>query len=50
MMQQKYNLFREESEGYSKIIAELHNLFDENNVEIVIEHLHSLIGILLLSW
>jgi hypothetical protein len=44
MMQQKYNLFREASEGYAKVLAELHNAFDEQNVHIVVDHLHSLIG------
>ena len=44
MSQQKFNLFREESEGYSKVIAELDTPFDINSVGLVIEHLQSLIG------
>lgn len=44
MSQQKFNLFREESEGYSKLIAELCTPFDENGVNAVIEHMQSLIG------
>jgi THO complex subunit 2 len=45
LSQQKFNLFREESEGYSKVIAELDTPFDTNSVDLVIEHLQSLIGV-----
>lgn len=44
LSQQKFNLLREESEGYSKVVAELDSSFDVNSVDLVIEHLQSLIG------
>lgn len=46
--QQKYNLFREESEGYSKLIIEL--LFGEiteKNWENILMKIKSLIGLIL---
>lgn len=43
--QQKFNLFREDSEGYAKVIAELsYNTITENNVDVVYDKIQSLIG------
>jgi len=44
--QHKYNLFREENEGYAKLIMELLQgvLINEGNIEIVRQNIFSLIG------
>ena len=43
--QQKFNLFREESEGYSKLIAELgHNHRRPEQAPVFMENVKSLIG------
>jgi hypothetical protein len=43
--QQKFNLLREESEGYSKLIVELNQeVTDAVNPQSVLEHIKSLIG------
>ncbi|XP_001606603.2 THO complex subunit 2 isoform X1 [Nasonia vitripennis] len=42
--QKKFNLFREESEGYSKLIVELNQERSESEVESVLEIVKSLIG------
>jgi len=43
--QQKFNLFREESEGYSKLIAELgHNHRQPEHAPVFMENMKSLIG------
>lgn len=43
--QQKFNLFREENEGYSKLIAELgYEGRLEREAPVVLEHVKSLIG------
>ncbi|XP_054259118.1 THO complex subunit 2 [Macrosteles quadrilineatus] len=39
--QRKFNLFREESEGYAKLCTELNQISSDNNV---LEHIKSLIG------
>lgn len=45
--QKKFNLFREESEGYSKLIVELNQERSESEVESVLEIVKSLIGTIL---
>lgn len=42
--QRKFNLFREESEGYSKLIVELNQERPENEVASILEIVKSLIG------
>uniref|UniRef100_A0A6B2KWN0 THO complex subunit 2 n=1 Tax=Arcella intermedia TaxID=1963864 RepID=A0A6B2KWN0_9EUKA len=44
MKQQKFNLLREESEGYSKLIAELNCGVNEASLTHLLEVVHSLIG------
>lgn len=46
LTQQKYNLLREESEGYAKLITELnHPDLTKDNVKYVIRNVQALIGI-----
>lgn len=45
--QRKFNLFREESEGYSKLIVELNQERPESEVASILEIVKSLIGKLL---
>ena len=42
--QRKFNLFREESEGYSKLVVELNQERPENEVASILEIVKSLIG------
>lgn len=42
--QQKFNLLREESEGYSKLITELGQEMDTINMSSLLENIKSLIG------
>lgn len=42
--QRKFNLFREESEGYSKLIVELNQERPESEVASILEIVKSLIG------
>jgi hypothetical protein len=42
--QQKFNLLREESEGYSKLITELGQEMDSINHKAFLENIKSLIG------
>lgn len=42
--QRKFNLFREESEGYSKLIVELNQERQDNEVASTLEIVKSLIG------
>lgn len=42
--QNKYNLLREENEGFSKLISELFTVFDNNHVDIMFSHIQSIIG------
>jgi THO complex subunit 2 len=45
LVQQKFNLLREESEGYSKLVTELtRSELSESNVESVIGTVQSLVG------
>jgi THO complex subunit 2 len=44
LTQQKYNLLREESEGYTKLTAELCRPFDAATVDSIKSHVQSLIG------
>jgi hypothetical protein len=45
LTQEKYNLFREESEGYSKLITELNKPFDINTAHRIIANIRALIVI-----
>jgi nucleoside-diphosphate-sugar epimerase len=44
--QQKFNLLREESEGYSKLLAELtaSDSFTEENLPLVVRNIQNLMG------
>jgi THO complex subunit 2 len=44
LTQNKFNLFREESEGYSKLLTELNTPFDASSVQGVIGNVRALIG------
>jgi THO complex subunit 2 len=44
LTQEKYNLFREESEGYSKLITELNKPFDTSTTDRIIANIRALIG------
>lgn len=42
--QNKYNLLREENEGFSKLITELYVVLNDKNVNEILSHIQSLIG------
>ncbi|KAL6079090.1 THO complex subunit 2 [Balamuthia mandrillaris] len=44
LTQEKFNVLREESEGYSKLITELNQPFNANTVQHVINNIQALIG------
>lgn len=46
--QRKFNLFREESEGYSKLIVELNQERPESEVASTLEIVKSLIGMIII--
>ena len=48
--QQKFNLLREESEGYSKLITELGQEMDSINHAAFLENIKSLIGMYFASY